>query len=69
MERVLDPKVLTLHLRKARTAIEQSKAYRRQATDGDTIDPALVAFSRMADEFLKLAEEQILMAELYIVND
>lgn len=61
MKRIIDKKLFDLHIRTARQAIASCKYYRKIATDNK-------AFWGFAEDFLHQAEEQILMAELYIAG-
>ena len=63
MKRMLDKKLFDLHMRAARQAISRYKYYRKIAWNMNKTN-----FRDFAEGFLLQAEEQVLMAELYIAE-
>lgn len=64
MSRILNKKILESHTDAAREYLKQSKHYKTLAKATGTL-----IHDHMAKDFLKRAEEQMLMAALYIAED
>ena len=63
MGRILDINLLIRHLGLAKRATEAHKDYKARAKKSDKPN----IWQSLSDDFLKKAEQQILMAELYII--